>query len=284
MRRDAPPRRSAPPCCSSPPCRRRERSSTASRRPSTTRRFPRAKSARRCSSRRSSRSRGRIRRPSERGCWTRSSISTSSTRTPSRFGPAPPDAAEITAAIEKLARAAEGGRQGSRRRVREGRHDRRRRARHASSDSSSSQRYLRERFAPIAFADEEQAREEYEKHYVPERKAAGLPVEPFESVAEEMRQRSSERAFDEEVAKWLKELRQKSRISIYRIPVEIPRDRTPIVFQARARLRTRDPELTPGHRREGRMPVIIRHAGPAPDRPRPLARRRRPGLRLARLG
>ena len=34
-------------------------------------------------------------------------------------------------------------------------------------------RYLRERFAPIAYADEEQAREEYEKRYVPEQKAAG---------------------------------------------------------------------------------------------------------------
>ena len=57
-------------------------------------------------------------------------------------------------------------------------------------------------------------------------------VEPFESVAERMRQSSSERAFDEEVAKWLKDLRQKSRISIYRIPAEIPRDRKAIVFQA----------------------------------------------------
>lgn len=148
-----------------------------------------------------------------------------------RFGPAPPDAAEINAALEKLRE--------------------RLRAEGKDSDAEFAKagmtaddvratierqlvvtRYLRERFAPIAFADEAQAREEYEKNYVPERKAAGLPIEPFESIAEAMRQRSSERAFDEEVAKWLKELRQKSRISIYRIPVEIPRDRTPIVFQS----------------------------------------------------
>jgi hypothetical protein len=83
-------------------------------------------------------------------------------------------------------------------------------------------RYLRERFAPIAFADEQQAREEYEKRYVPEQAAAGQKASPFESVADEMRKRSSERALDEEVARWVKDLRQKSRVSIYRIPVPAP--------------------------------------------------------------
>ena len=90
--------------------------------------------------------------------------------------------------------------------------------------------YLRERFAPIAYADEEQAREEYEKRYVPERKAAGLSPEPFEAVADEMRRRYSERAFDEEVAKWLKELRQKARIAIFRIQVAVPENRVPVVL------------------------------------------------------
>ena len=90
--------------------------------------------------------------------------------------------------------------------------------------------YLRERFAPIAYADEEQAREEYEKRYVPERKAAGLSPEPFEAVADEMRRRYSERAFDEEVAKWLKELRQKARIAIFRIQVGVPENRIPVVL------------------------------------------------------
>lgn len=93
-------------------------------------------------------------------------------------------------------------------------------------------RYVRERFAPIAYADEEQARAEYEQRYVPEQKAAGQPVQPFEAVAEIMRQRSSERTFDEEVAKWLKDLRQKARVSIYRILAAVPEDRTPVVLSA----------------------------------------------------
>ena len=92
--------------------------------------------------------------------------------------------------------------------------------------------YLRERFAPIAYADEEQAKEEYEKRYVPEQKAAGLGPAPFEAVADEMRRRYSERAFDEEVARWLKELRQKARISVYRIPVSVPVNRVPVVLSS----------------------------------------------------
>ncbi|HEY1434827.1 MAG TPA: hypothetical protein VGG65_05585, partial [Thermoanaerobaculia bacterium] len=90
--------------------------------------------------------------------------------------------------------------------------------------------YLRERFAPIAYADEEQTREEYDKRYVPQEKAAGRQPAPFEAVAEEMRRRYSERAFDEEVAKWLKELRQKARISIFRIPVGVPENRVPVLL------------------------------------------------------
>lgn len=93
-------------------------------------------------------------------------------------------------------------------------------------------RYLRERFAPVAYADEERAREEYTERYVPEQKAAGLPVADFSAVAEEMRRRSSERMFEDQVARWLKDLRQKARISIYRIPVAIPEDRTPVVLSA----------------------------------------------------
>ena len=92
--------------------------------------------------------------------------------------------------------------------------------------------YLRERFAPIAYADEEQAREEYARRYVPEQKAAGLIPAPYDQVAEEMRKRYSERTFDEEVARWLKELRQKARISIYRIPITVPEDRVPVVLSS----------------------------------------------------
>ncbi len=47
-----------------------------------------------------------------------------------------------------------------------------------------------------------------------------------------MRRRYSERAFDEEVARWLKDLRQKARISIYRLPVAVPTDRKPVVLLA----------------------------------------------------
>lgn len=77
-------------------------------------------------------------------------------------------------------------------------------------------RYLQERFRPVAFADEERAREEYEKFYLPERRAAGLAAEPFESVADSMRDRSQQRTYEEEVQKWLADLRQKARITIYR--------------------------------------------------------------------
>ncbi len=92
--------------------------------------------------------------------------------------------------------------------------------------------YVRERFAPMSYADEEQAREEYEKRYVPEEKAAGRTPAPYEQVASEIRRRYAERAFDDEVAKWLKDLRQKARISIYRLPVAVPRDRTPVLLFA----------------------------------------------------
>ncbi len=148
-----------------------------------------------------------------------------------RFGPAPPDAAEIDAAFEKL-------REGLKAQGKDPDAEFAKAGLTAEDVRSTLERqlvisrYLRERFAPVAFADEAQAREEYEKRYVPERQAAGLRAEPFEAVAEVVRSRSSARAFDEQVARWLKELRQKARISIYRIPVEVPKGRTPIVFQS----------------------------------------------------
>ena len=94
--------------------------------------------------------------------------------------------------------------------------------------------YLKERFSPIAYADEQDARDEYEKRYLPEEKAAGRAPDPFEKVADEMRRRYSVRTFDEEVSKWLKELRQKARVSIFQIPVAVPEDRTPIVLERAA--------------------------------------------------
>jgi len=91
------------------------------------------------------------------------------------------------------------------------------------------QRYLQVRFRPVAFADDARAREEYEKVYVPEVRAANLTPEPFEKVDEEMRRRAQQRTFDEEVEKWIKELREKARIVIYKAPASIPpRTPTPI--------------------------------------------------------
>ena len=92
--------------------------------------------------------------------------------------------------------------------------------------------YVRERFAPMSYADEEQAREEYEKRYVPEEKAAGRTPAPYDQVAAEMRRRYSVRIFDEQVARWLKDLRQKARISIFRLPVAPPSDRKTILLAA----------------------------------------------------
>lgn len=146
-----------------------------------------------------------------------------------RFGPAPPDAAEIQAAMDRLRdRLKAEGKDPNAEFARAGLTPEDVRA--SIERQLVIARYLRERFAPIAYADEQQAREEYGKRYVPEQKAAGLTPAPFESVADEMRGRSSERAFDEEVTRWLRELRQKSRVSIYRIPVAVPQDRTAIVI------------------------------------------------------
>ena len=157
-----------------------------------------------------------------------------------RFGPSAPDAAEIDKAISSL----------------------RQRIRHEGKDPDAEfaqagmtfeevrvsiqrqlviARYLRERFAPMSFADEEQAREEYEKRYLPGQKAAGRPAEPFESVEEDMRRRYSTRAFDEEVARWLKDLRQRARISIYRVPPAASGARTPVVLVSEP-----TPARTPG--------------------------------------
>ena len=66
--------------------------------------------------------------------------------------------------------------------------------------------------------------------YVPERRAAGLQAPPFEAVGEEMRARSQQRVFDEEVARWMQELRTRSRVAVYRIPLEVPPDRTPVLL------------------------------------------------------
>jgi hypothetical protein len=145
-----------------------------------------------------------------------------------RFGSAPPDAAEIETAMRRLEErlraegkdpAAEFTRAGLTREE----------VRASLERQLLIQRYLKERFNPVALADEERAREEYEKYYAPERKAAGLAVPPFESVIEEVRRRAQERSFIDETEKWRRDLRQKARVGIYRIPIPLGADRQKIV-------------------------------------------------------
>jgi hypothetical protein len=157
-----------------------------------------------------------------------------------RFGPAVPDAADVEAALQKLRdRIAKEGKNPTTEFAAAGLTPEE--VRGTVERQLIIERYLQERFRPIAFADEDRAREEYEKHYVPERRAAGLPVPPFETVSEEMRARSQQRVFAEEVEKWMKELREKARISIYRIAIPAAGVRTPIVIATAAAAPDRTP-------------------------------------------
>lgn len=132
-----------------------------------------------------------------------------------RFGPEPPEAAQVEEAMKRLRDRLRGeGKDPDREFAAAGMTVAEVRA--SLERQLLIRRYLQERFRPVAFADEERAREEYESVYVPERRSARLPVEPFESVADAMRERSQQRIYQEEVEKWLRELRQKARIVIYR--------------------------------------------------------------------
>jgi hypothetical protein len=146
-----------------------------------------------------------------------------------RFGPAPPDAAEIEAAMTTLSerlRAAGKDPQAEFAQAGLSRDE----VRASIERQLLIQRYLRERFTPIAIADEERARAEYDDVYAPERRAAGLSVPPFETVVEEMRKRAQDRVFAEEIDKWRKDLRIRARVGIYRIPVPIPTARVRVVL------------------------------------------------------
>lgn len=134
-----------------------------------------------------------------------------------RFGTEPPDAAEVEDAMNRLReRLRKEGKDPDREFAAAGMTVAEVRA--SLERQLLIRRYLQERFRPVAFADEERAREEYEKFYVPERRAAHLPVEPFEAVSDSMRERSQQRTYEEEVQKWMKELRQKARITIFQGP------------------------------------------------------------------
>ena len=146
-----------------------------------------------------------------------------------RFGPAPPDAAEIEAAMAKLSeRLRAEGKDPQAEFTRAGLT--REEVRASIERQLLIQRYLRERFTPIAIADEARAREEYDEVYAPERRAAGLSVPPFEAVIEEVRKRAQDRVFAEEIDKWRRDLREKARVGIYRIPVPVPAERERVVL------------------------------------------------------
>ena len=131
-----------------------------------------------------------------------------------RFGPEPPDAAAVEEATAKItANLRAEGKDPEREFARAGM---------TADDVRSSverqlvvQRYLRERFRPMSLTDEEGVRAEYETRYVPERRAAGETPLPFDRVAEEMRTRVQQRAFEAEADKWIQELRDKARITIH---------------------------------------------------------------------
>ena len=142
-----------------------------------------------------------------------------------RFGPAAPDPAAVEDALAKLkARLKSEGKDPEKEFAAAGLTPEEVRA--SMERQLLIQRYLQERFRPVAFADDARAREEYEKFYVPELRAANRAPEPFEKVQEEMRRRAQQRTFEEEVEKWMKELREKARIVIYKAPAAIP-PRTP---------------------------------------------------------
>lgn len=146
-----------------------------------------------------------------------------------RFGPAPPDAADIEAEMKKLReRLTAEGKDPTAEFARAGMtvDD----VRAVIERQLVVQRYLRERFRPLGVADEERPRAEYAEHYEPERRAAGLPVLPYEQVADEMKTRARARDFDENVEKWIADLREKARIVIYPTPTAATGQGTPVVI------------------------------------------------------
>ncbi|HEX7252354.1 MAG TPA: hypothetical protein VF376_05685 [Thermoanaerobaculia bacterium] len=142
-----------------------------------------------------------------------------------RFGTSPPDAADVEEAMRKIrARLSAEGKNPDTEFAAAGMTVDEVRA--SVERQLIIQRYLLDRIRPIAAADD-RTREEYDTYYVPEQRARNAPVPPFDDVVEEMRKRSQQRAFDEEVEKWSKELREKARVVVYKVPQKQP-ERTPV--------------------------------------------------------
>lgn len=148
-----------------------------------------------------------------------------------RFGPAAPDAAEVDAAMKALRERLQSQGRDPAEEFRE--------AGMTPEEVRSSlerqivvQNYLQERFRPIAIANEDRTREEYETRYTAEQKAGDSPIQPFDAVASEMRRRSQQRVFHEEAEKWIREIRQRARVAIYKIALPIPEGRAPVAIPA----------------------------------------------------
>jgi hypothetical protein len=155
-----------------------------------------------------------------------------------RFGTSPPDAADVEGALKKLkARLTAEGKNPEAEFSAAGMTPEEVRA--SVERQLIIQRYLVDRVRPIAAA-EDRTKEEYEKYYVPEQQAAHKTVEPLESVADTMRRRSEQRLFEEEVGKWAKELREKARIAIYKIPGEAPAGRTPVLLKDNSKFKSQN--------------------------------------------
>jgi hypothetical protein len=164
-----------------------------------------------------------------------------------RFAPTPPEPAEVDAAMARLKERLRGaGRNPDAEFAAAGMTPDE--VRGALERQIVVQNYLADRFRPIAVADEDRAREEYETRYVAERRAAGQPVEPFEKVLEEMRRRVQQRVYDEEVTKWMKEIRQKAAIAVYDPARPVPAGGAPVPLTAPRPVPTAAASTGPGVR------------------------------------
>jgi len=145
-----------------------------------------------------------------------------------RFGTSPPDAADVEEAMRKIrARLSAEGKNPDKEFAAAGMTVDEVRA--SVERQLIIQRYLVDRIRPIAATDD-RTREEYDTYYVPEQRARNAAVLPFDEIVDDMRKRSQQRAFDEEVEKWAKELREKARVVVYKVPVAVAPSRTPIAI------------------------------------------------------
>lgn len=165
-----------------------------------------------------------------------------------RFAPSPLEPSEVDAALARLReRIRQSGRDPDREFAAAGMTPDEVRA--AIERQLVVQNYLSDRFRPIAIADDERARQEYDDVYVRERRASGATTEPFEKVAEEMRRRVQQRVFDEEAAKWMKEIRLRAAVAVYDPARPIPAGGTPVPLTVPKPLPTAAASKGPGSRR-----------------------------------